>query len=217
MFGLFMPEMKTSYTRKEAIRAIKKFEKSGKKHTLHDFAKLYDDDFEEVFREAVGEIGIETYAFDLERHITRGTEWAGNFTNDLQRDIWDFKVYSLVLYMKDRDLMLPVSLLDNELVDELNVAAKDFGYKTLYKKHNPLRVCINPSKKVKLSKLDLSEEEIELIEVAKKECAAYIEKSEKIDKEKYEAERAEVDYGELPHWMKVVHEKYLEECGEDDD
>ncbi len=214
MFELFMPEIKTSYTRKEAIRAIKRLEKSGKKHTLHDFAKLYDDDFEEVFREAVGEIGIETYAFDLERHITHGTDWAGNFTNGLQQDVWDFKVYSLVLYMKDRDLMIPVSLLDNELVDELNSAARDFGYKALYRKHNPLRLCINPAKKVKLSKLDLTDDEIEMIEAARKECASYIEKSEKINEEKYEAERAEVDYGEIPHWMKVVHEKFLEEAEE---
>ena len=217
MFSLIMPEIKTHYTRKEAIRAIKRLEKSGKKHTLHEFAKLYDDDFEEVFREAVGEVGIETYAFDLERHVTCGTEWAGNFTNGLQRDVWDFKVYSLVLYMKDRDLMLPISLLDNELVDELNAASKDFGYKTLYKMHNPLRVCINPSKKVNINKLDLSEEEMELVENAKKECALYTEKSKKINEEKIEAERAEIDYGELPHWMKVVHEKYLEDCGEDDD
>ncbi len=216
MFELFMPEIKTSYTRKEAIRAIKRLEKSGKKHTLHDFAKLYDDDFEDVFREAVGEIGIETYAFDLERHITKGTEWAGNFTNGLQRDIWDFKVYSLVLYMKDRNLMLPVSLLDNELVDELNKAAKDFGYKALYRTHNPLRVCVNPAKKVNICKLDLSEEEVEMIEKARKECDAYIKKSEKINEEKYEAEREEIDYGELPHWMKVVHEQYMQECDEEE-
>lgn len=215
MISLFMPEMKTSYTRKEAVKAIKRLEQARKKRSLHNFAKLYDDDFEEAFREAVGEIGIETYAFDLERHITRGTEWAGNYTNNLQRDVWDFKIYSLVLYMKDRNLMLPVSLLDNELVDELNVASKDFRYKTLYKQHNPLRVCLNPSKKVNISKLDLSEEEVELVEIAKKECAAYIEKSEKINKEKYEAEQAAVDYGELPHWMRVVHEKYLEEHDED--
>ncbi len=113
--------------------------------------------------------------------------------------------------------MLPISLLDNELVDELNIASKDFGYKTLYKKHNPLRVCINPSKKVNISKLDLSDEELELMETARKECAAYIEKSKQIDEEKLEAERAAIDYGELPHWMRVVHEKYLEECEEGDD
>lgn len=212
MASIFMSEKSKYYTRKDAVKIIRRLEKSGKKHTLHNFAKLYDGDFEEAFREAVGKVGIETYAYDLERHITRGAEWAGDYTNNLQRDIWDFKVYSLVLYMKDRELKIPLSLLDNELVDELNMASNDFGDDILYIKYNPLRICINPSKKVDLGKFGLSEEEHELIEVARKERAAYIENSEKIDEEKIKSEREEIDYGEVPHWMKVVHDKFQKEC-----
>lgn len=218
MFDLLIMGTKKKYSKKEAIRAVKRFEKSGKRHTLHDFAKAYNGDFEDVFREAVGEMGIECYAYTLERIITHGKNWAGNTTNELQRDRWDFEVYSLALYMIDRDHFLPLLLLDNELIASLNMAANDLGYDAIYTKNNPLRVCINQSKQMSLNKFKFTDEETALVQKAKEECKEYLGRSEKIEQSKAECEREKMEGDmQVPHWMQVVHKKWLEDHADDEE
>jgi hypothetical protein len=203
------------YTKSEAVRAIKRLSSTGKKRTLHGFAESYIGDFEGAFREAVGEMGILAHAGRIETHTVHGRDYMGKYTNDYQRNEWDFLVYSLVLYMMDRKLTIPVLLLDNVLVDQINEAARDFGYSDIYKTYNPLRFCINPSVVKDYNKLNLSDEEKELVKKAMQDREEYIKADERISAEELEKERAEAPESELPHWMQVVHEANMAEDEEE--
>ena len=119
-------------TKDQAIKRLKRAWNAGKDEKIMEIKKQYSGDFEDVFRKAFGETGIETYGFDVVNNLTEGNIWMGVNTNNYQKDLDRFHIFAVVLYMIDAGEFLPESILDERLMAKINLACDALGYDDIY-------------------------------------------------------------------------------------